>query len=169
MLHWRRAAAAVVLLPVAALVLTACLPPPPPPVTVSCGDAGTAGGSVAVCHLSYTSYMIDPNPFAQQVADSIASSGATCANLAARHTPGPTLLAAYAGASSVGENLYCQTSGPGTCPSNAQGATNAVNAWLASPPHRANMDGFAGAWVVGGAACNPATGYYFAVAQFHRP
>jgi len=44
-----------------------------------------------------------------------------------------------------------------------------VNAWLASPPHRANMDNFVGASVVGGAACNAATGYYFAVAQFHSP
>src|SRR5262249_44218694 len=109
--RWRRTANMAVVIPVGALVLSSCwLPPPPPPVTVNCADAGTGGMTVAQCHLNYASYAVDPNPFAQQVADSIAASGATCANLGVHHTPGSTLFAAYPQATSVAENLYCQTS-----------------------------------------------------------
>jgi hypothetical protein len=150
--RFRRVATITLVLGAGSMVLTACLPPapPPPPPTVTCSNAGTAGASVANCHIVYAYYQVDPNPFAQQVADLIAASGATCANLEARHTSSGALFNAYPSAFSVGENLYCQ----GGCPSNAQGATNALNAWLASPPHRANMDTFVGAFVVGGAACN---------------
>ncbi|MBM3670627.1 MAG: CAP domain-containing protein [Actinobacteria bacterium] len=162
---------------VAALALTlvlgaaACKPkpapaPPPLPPVLNCFDSGTGALTIAQCHINYATYSIDPNPFAQTVAATIAASG-TCANLGSKHTPGATLLAVYAGATSVGENLFCSWTSSGICPSNAQGATSALNGWLNSPGHKANMDGFAGASVVGGAACN--AGVYVAVAQFHRP
>jgi len=167
-IHGRRFAGLLLVVPVAALALAACgpTPAPAPPPHVPCYDVGTAGATIAACHLNYATYTIDPNPFAQQVADSIAVLH-TCANLGAHHTASSTLHAVYPAATSIGENLYCQWSSSGACPSNGDGATNAINAWLNSPPHRANMDGFVGASVVGGASCS--AGYYIAVAQFHRP
>lgn len=166
MRRWRRIAGTGLAVFALAVGVAACKPKlAPAPAPLNCWDVGTGAQTVAQCHINYATYSIDPNPFAQQVANNIAAS-ATCSNLGSKHTQGAVLFAAYGGATGVAENLYC-LSGSGVCPSDAQGATSALNAWLNSPTHKVHMDSFPGSWVVGGAACN--AGVYVAVAHYHRP
>jgi hypothetical protein len=137
---------------------------------VSCTWGPSLSGAIEWCHLTYASFNLDgTNTSAQALADNLAATMPSCSNLGSRHTPGATLLAQYPGSLGVGENLYCLGQGAGNCPSPTFGATKAMNAWLASPGHSANIHGFIGKWVNAAAACNPATGLYFGVAQFHKP
>ena len=165
----RRVTRTVIALPIAALALSACVSGPAPS-SVSCDGIVAKFNSPVVeqCHNRYRPYKMDvSSSAAQQKANSLASSLTSCANLSNYHTAGGTLLALYGGATSVGENLYCYGSGAG-CPSATFGATKAMNGWLSSTGHKANLDRFAGAWVNAGAACG-GSGLYFAVAQFHAP
>jgi uncharacterized protein YkwD len=125
------------------------------------------------CHLKYRAYTLDSaSSFAEDRASYIAAriTQGTCAStIAWYHVSGSTLLGAYPGSSAVAENLHCHYySGTTSCSSPTLGATKAMNAWLASPGHKANLDAFAGKSVNAAAACS-ADGVYVAVAQFHNP
>ena len=180
----RRRVAGIMLMPVAALVIGACAPkpappppaPPPPPPTVSCTVGGTLSDAVEQCHLKYKAYSLDTaNVSAQDKADSLIDmTPSQCSSsLGAFHTPGSTLIAQYPGSSAVAENLQCQYFSNGNCSGATFGATTAMNKWLASAGHKANLDNFAGKSVNAAAACrsvaNGGTGVYIAVAQFHSP
>ncbi len=168
----RRVTSITVVLPIAALLLSACVPRTgAAPAAVNCD--GIAGGHTWVletCHNRYKAYKQDTtSPASQNLANWLAANLTSCSNLGAYHSSGGALLAAYPGATSVGENLYCYGGAPGTCPTASFAATKAMNAWIASPGHKANLDNFAGTWVNAAAACNHARGLYFGVAQFHKP
>jgi hypothetical protein len=167
--------AGLAMLPIAAIVLGACgpAPAPAPAPTVACDNtASTMGAAVEQCHLKYRSYSIDTtNSYAQTTAlyiSNFLSRSACSTSLASYHNTGTALLNAYRPSTMVAENLYCSYFSSGACPSAQLGATQAMNGWLKSPGHKANMDNFAGKWVNGGAVCNPYTGVYVAVAQFHN-
>ncbi|MSO78242.1 MAG: hypothetical protein EXQ79_01380 [Acidimicrobiia bacterium] len=175
----RRKLAGLVMLPVAALALGACAPkpapPPPPPPTVSCTVGGTLSEAVEACHTNYRAYNLDTanNGAEATVARILAAITPTsCSSaLASFHSSGATLMGYYPAASSGSENLYCMYFSNGQCPSAALGATKAMNGWLASPGHKANMDSILSLWVNAAAGCVPTasggSGVYIAVAQFH--
>ena len=175
----RRKLAGLVILPVAAMALAACSPkpPPPPPPTVSCTVDGTLSQAVEACHLKYRAYRLDTTSngaeaTVQRILATITA--AQCSSsLASFHTPGSTLLGYYPGKTSASENLYCMYYSTGQCPSATLGATKAMNAWLASPGHKANMDSILSPSVNAAAGCVPTSsggrGVYVAVAQFHNP
>ncbi len=176
----RRRLAGFVILPVAALALAACAPkpapPPPPPPTVSCTVGGTLSQAVEACHQKYRMYNLDSssNGAEATVARILATvtPSACSSSLASFHTSGATLMSYYPGASSASENLYCMYSSTGQCPSATLGATKAMNGWLASPGHKANMDSILSPSVNAAAGCvaSPGgTGVYIAVAHFHNP
>jgi uncharacterized protein YkwD len=60
------------------------------------------------------------------------------------------------------ENLYCWWNGSANCPASFLGAKQAINGWMNSAGHRANIDGHG---TVGAAViCN--SGHYFAAAHY---
>jgi hypothetical protein len=171
----RRIIRAVLVATVAGLVLAACVPKtsPPPPPAVDCSNVSaspyTYSEVVENCHNKYRTYKLDKaNASAGNKALSLANSLSSCSSLSnSSHTPGATLLAQYPGSTSVGENLYCWQGS--ACPPIANAASSAMNAWIKSTGHKANLDNFAGAWVNAAATCNTAKRMYVAVAQFHKP
>ncbi len=177
----RRKLAGLVMLPVIALALAACGPkpgaPPPPPPTVNCTVGSTLSQAVEACHTNYRAYRLDTSSSGAEttVARMLATiTPATCSsNLGSYHTSGGTLLSYYPGGASASENLYCTYYSNGQCPSATSGATKALNGWLASPGHKANMDSILSPSVNAAAGCNPTSnggrGVYVAVAHFHNP
>jgi hypothetical protein len=148
-----------------------------PPAPTNC--TGSYSDAVESCHLTYKFYKLDTtNPQAQTMANRIATmTHAQCQNALATFHSGtgfnPTLQSQYPNSTLIGENLYCSYySNENLCPSAQLGAQNAINGWLASPPHHATMDQFAGMWVNAAAVCKPLSqgghGVYVAVAQFHN-
>ena len=167
-----RRIARILILPLAALLLSACVPRTgSAPASVSCD--GIAGGHTWVletCHNRYRAYKQDTSSAAAQaLANWLAANLTSCSNLGAYHSSGSALLAAYPGSTAVAENLYCYGGPAGVCPTATFGATKAMNAWIASAGHKANLDNFAGSWVNAAVGCNQARGLYFGVAQFHKP
>ena len=165
-----RRIARILVLPVAALALSACVPSAPP--TINCDSIGSNDYGVVLewCHTRYHSYKIDNSSLAaQNLANSIASRATTCdSSLGNYHSTSAQLRSYYPAANRIAENLYCwRAGGPNVCPEPHSAATGAMNAWLNSSGHRANMDNFSGQWVNGGGACNRSRGLWFAVVQFH--
>lgn len=177
----RRKLAGLVVLPVLALVLAACAPkpppPPPPPITVSCTTGGTLSQAVEACHLKYRAYNVDTasngaEATVSRILSTITQAQCSGGALGSYHTAGGTLMSYYPGATSASENLYCMYYSTGACPSSTLGATKAMNGWLASPGHFANMKAAASTSVNAAAGCVPTSsggrGVYVAVAQFHN-
>ena len=163
---------AALVAPVAVIGLAACVPKTSPaPASVNCdGIAGTYSQVVEACHNRYRTYKLDTtNPSAGNHALNLVNSMSSCSGLGTKHTPGPTLLAQYPGSTGVAENLFCWQGGANNCPPTTNAASTAMNAWIKSAGHKANLDNFAGAWVNAAAACSQAKGLYIAVAQFHKP
>ncbi len=157
-------------------VTTTTAPPAP-----ACSGA-THQTAIEQCHLTYRAYQVDTTSnAAQATADFIAAriSPAQCQNgtLNSYHSgnslnPGATVIAKYPGAQFASENLFCMFFTPSGCASIQLGATNALNAWKASPGHKANMDSIVSRWVNGGGACFTSPyghSVYVAVAQFRYP
>jgi hypothetical protein len=145
---------------VGSLGLAGCLAPPPPPSSVNCSDAGdvppgpTATGSnaIATCHQQIKPYTVSIGLTVTAQSEAAERAGFVCQNGALVHSPPP----------GVSENLYCWWNGTSTCPTAGAAATKAVNGWLASAGHKANINGHSsvGAAVI----CN--SGHYFAVAHY---
>ena len=177
----RRKLAGLVVLPVAALALAACAPKPPappaPPPTVNCTVDGTLSQAVEACHSNYRAYRLDASSNGAEATVARILSTITpsqcSSSLGGYHTSGGTLMSYYPGATSASENLYCMYYSTGQCPAATLGATKAVNGWLASPGHKANMDSILSPSVNAAAGCVPTSsggrGVYVAVAQFHNP
>jgi uncharacterized protein YkwD len=154
---------AVVLVAVGSLGLAGCFappPPPPPPQVSSCPSAGdvtpngtaSVSNAIAQCHSNYKAYTVSSTLNASAQAEAQERAGMQCTSGALVHSP----------PAGVAENLYCWYNGSANCPSASFGAVKAVNGWLASAGHKANIDSHS---VVGaGVICN--AGHYFAVAHY---
>ena len=178
----RRTVASLAFVALAAGVLAACAPAPPPPppaVTISCTVSGTLSDAVEACHQKYKGFTLDTSSTkAQDLANSlIGMTPGQCSSILESFHSGlggrPTLGSQYPSASSASENLYCWYSSTGNCPNATMGASNAMNGWIKSPGHKANLDSILSVSVNAAAVCNPVsrggTGVYVAVAQFHNP
>jgi uncharacterized protein YkwD len=160
----KRIAGLTALIVVGVAVLAGCRPapapapaPPPPPPTVSCNGASTYVAAIEQCLQQVNPYWVDPT--AEAVAQNNVNryAGATCSSGVLQHVGVP---AGY------GENLYCKFYGGPTCPSPQQFANDAVNAWLASPAHQANMTNFVGGGIGAGYTCT--NGSAFGAVEFHH-
>lgn len=148
------------LVTIGSLGLAGCLAPPPPPASVSCSDAGdaapgpsaTGANAISTCHQQVKPYTVSIPLTISAINEAAERVNFACVNGSLVHSPPP----------GVAENLYCWWNGTSSCPAANVGATKAVNAWLNSAGHRANIDNHSsvGAAVI----CN--NGHYFAVAHY---
>jgi hypothetical protein len=143
----------------AVFVLAACGPTPTPaPPTVSCNGGPTHTAAIESCHQQINPYSIDGNLQQQAQASINRYAGSACPPAGGlQHQLGPSAQA---------ENLYCKNYGTGACPSPQQFANDAVNAWLASPGHQANITNFAWGYLGAGYTCT--AGHAFGGVQFHH-
>jgi hypothetical protein len=142
----------------AVFVLAACGPTPAPaPPTVSCNGGVTHVAAIESCHQQINPYSIDGNVEADAQASANRFNTATCAGGVLTHAIGPH---------SQAENLYCKNYGTGACPSPQVFANDAVNAWLASPGHQANITNFAWGYIGAGYVCH--AGQAFGAVQFRH-
>ena len=156
----RIAAGVVGLVAIGSLGLAGCFgPPPPAPRTVNCNPSGdatpgnpaSASNAIAECHKQVKGYTTSPGLNWSAQVEANERNGAVCQSGALVHSP----------PGGVAENLYCWYTGGG-CPASQVGATKAMNAWLASAGHNANINNHS--TVGAGVTCT--NGHYFAVAHY---
>jgi hypothetical protein len=155
----RIAAGVVGLVAVGSFGLAGCLGPAPPSRTVSCSSAGdgtptnpaSASNAIAECHKQIKGYTTSSGLMSTARSEAAERQGMLCQNGALVHSP----------PGGVAENLYCWYTSAG-CQGSDVSATKAMNAWLASAGHNANINNhnFVGA----GVTCT--NGHYFAVAHY---